>query len=192
MMGGDLDASSKCIAGIHIVQNDAYLLIVVSIPMLVLYMCSFCQLATVLLVHIVVFFRFVSPIFFFNNLNAAARDSDLIDFVRVHDKCSRKYFCVLESHHLNCTTTPESYRNPNDCHYWWRRWHRRKNSVHQIRPATAAALLKTHHIRYGSVRKENSATVPSWKKSLQINHFFKWMRSKLIICIKMCYYKLFC
>lgn len=31
MMGGDLDASSKCIAGIHIVGNDAYLLIVVSI-----------------------------------------------------------------------------------------------------------------------------------------------------------------
>lgn len=31
MMGGDLDASSKCIAGIHIVGNDAYLLVVVSI-----------------------------------------------------------------------------------------------------------------------------------------------------------------
>lgn len=31
MMGGDLDASSKCIAGIHIVENDAYLLVVVSI-----------------------------------------------------------------------------------------------------------------------------------------------------------------
>lgn len=31
MMGGDLDASSKCIVGIHIAQNDAYLLIVVSI-----------------------------------------------------------------------------------------------------------------------------------------------------------------
>lgn len=30
MMGGDLDSSSKCIAGIHIVDNDAYLLIVVS------------------------------------------------------------------------------------------------------------------------------------------------------------------
>lgn len=30
MMGGDLDSSSKCIAGIHIVGNDAYLLIVVS------------------------------------------------------------------------------------------------------------------------------------------------------------------
>lgn len=33
MMGGDLDASSKCIAGIHIVDNDAYLLVVVSIWM---------------------------------------------------------------------------------------------------------------------------------------------------------------
>lgn len=31
MMGGDLDSSSKCIAGIHIVDNDAYLLVVVSI-----------------------------------------------------------------------------------------------------------------------------------------------------------------
>lgn len=31
MMGGDLDASSKCIVGIHIVDNDAYLLVVVSI-----------------------------------------------------------------------------------------------------------------------------------------------------------------
>lgn len=30
MMGGDLDASSKGIAGIHIADNDAYLLIVVS------------------------------------------------------------------------------------------------------------------------------------------------------------------
>lgn len=30
MMGGDLDTSSKCICGIHIVDNDAYLLIVVS------------------------------------------------------------------------------------------------------------------------------------------------------------------
>lgn len=30
MMGGDMDASSKGIAGIHIVDNDAYLLIVVS------------------------------------------------------------------------------------------------------------------------------------------------------------------
>lgn len=30
MMGGDLDSSSKGIAGIHIVDNDAYLLIVVS------------------------------------------------------------------------------------------------------------------------------------------------------------------
>lgn len=31
MMGGDLDASSKCIAAIHIADNDAYLLVVVSI-----------------------------------------------------------------------------------------------------------------------------------------------------------------
>lgn len=31
MMGGDLDASSKGIAGIHIADNDAYLLIVVSL-----------------------------------------------------------------------------------------------------------------------------------------------------------------
>lgn len=31
MMGGDLDASSKCIIGIHIVDNDAYLLVVVSV-----------------------------------------------------------------------------------------------------------------------------------------------------------------
>lgn len=30
MMGGDMDASSKGIAGIHIADNDAYLLIVVS------------------------------------------------------------------------------------------------------------------------------------------------------------------
>ena len=30
MMGGDLDASSKGVAGIHIVDNDAYLLVVVS------------------------------------------------------------------------------------------------------------------------------------------------------------------
>lgn len=30
MMGGDMDASSKAIAGIHIADNDAYLLIVVS------------------------------------------------------------------------------------------------------------------------------------------------------------------
>lgn len=30
MMGGDLDASSKGVAGIHIADNDAYLLIVVS------------------------------------------------------------------------------------------------------------------------------------------------------------------
>lgn len=34
MMGGDFDASSKCVAGIHIVDNDAYLLVVVSIPAL--------------------------------------------------------------------------------------------------------------------------------------------------------------
>lgn len=31
MMGGDLDASSKAIAGIHIADNDAYLLVIVSI-----------------------------------------------------------------------------------------------------------------------------------------------------------------
>lgn len=31
MMGGDLDSSSKCIAGLHIQDNDAYLLVVVSV-----------------------------------------------------------------------------------------------------------------------------------------------------------------
>ncbi len=31
MMGGDIDASSKGIAGIHIVDNEGYLLVVVSI-----------------------------------------------------------------------------------------------------------------------------------------------------------------
>lgn len=31
MMGGDVDASSKAIAGIHIADNDAYLLVVVSV-----------------------------------------------------------------------------------------------------------------------------------------------------------------
>lgn len=44
MMGGDLDASSKCIAGIHIVDNDAYLLVVVSIHWKIL--CQFCLFST--------------------------------------------------------------------------------------------------------------------------------------------------
>lgn len=30
MMGGDIDTSSKCICGIHIADNDAYWLVVVS------------------------------------------------------------------------------------------------------------------------------------------------------------------
>lgn len=33
MMGGDIDASSKGIAGIHIADNDAYLLVIVRINM---------------------------------------------------------------------------------------------------------------------------------------------------------------
>lgn len=32
MMGGDIDTPSKCICGIHIVENDAYWLIVVRNP----------------------------------------------------------------------------------------------------------------------------------------------------------------
>lgn len=65
MMGGDLDASSKCIAAIHIVHNDAYLLIVVSI--LCMSACgSVCRVSLffVLLVH-------------FHYSNAVAREREI-------------------------------------------------------------------------------------------------------------------
>lgn len=34
MMGGDIDASSKGIAGVHIYENEAYLLIVVNVVLI--------------------------------------------------------------------------------------------------------------------------------------------------------------
>lgn len=96
MCGGDLDASSKCIAGIHIVHNDAYLLIVVSIMCLIHVIKNVCVrpraafcccelFSFVLLVH-------------FYHLNAVARrKGDSTSFV-VHNLEVSNAFVHIHKH----------------------------------------------------------------------------------------------
>lgn len=219
MMGGDLDASSKCIAAIHIADNDAYLLVVVSIRgwCRVLKLVYFCPKIKARKEKCL--FRSIEP-GGKSYLGGIGLKRHTLTQTRGHRDTHSDSEWGMDSSGTdtfelpNCWDQPQSPQSRHEtfnsveslCNvHWWCPHSRRYGCLQQgkitkslthgscsinlpTHPISKSqshthTLSRSHHIVFRMSQKCHAIqSTNEWKKK---------RKKKLIICISMCYYKLF-